>query len=358
MKQGSTFETLERKINATAYLAEDFVLDGKRLEMTPDGKAFYHDLPDFAPHSNITDVAHQQIGSRLGIPRAYYQHMREEKPELLSTNVNAWLAGSGKHMLRAVSNHQSEYIEKGDFTRALLSDRYRRIDNNQVLDMLMPKIAEKEHRISSCELTPYNMFVKVTFPFAQAEVAKGDVIEAGVMIRNSEVGYGSCSVALFIHRLICTNGMWVPETIFNARKYHSGPKLAVDSDDRIISDHTRILEDQAHMSSLHDVIDAARSEKTIKKIAQDFRDASEDVIEGEVVEVVERLSKRLLITKDEQAQVRENLVRDGDFSRWGFANAVTRTAQDVGSYDRATELEKLGGQVIAMSSKEFTKLAA
>ena len=55
MKQGSTFETLERKINATAYLAEDFVLDGKRLEMTPDGKAFYHDLPDFAPHSNITD---------------------------------------------------------------------------------------------------------------------------------------------------------------------------------------------------------------------------------------------------------------------------------------------------------------
>lgn len=358
MKQGSTFETLERKINATAYLAEDFVLDGKRLEMTPDGKAFYHDLPDFAPHSNITDVAHQQIGSRLGIPRAYYQHMREEKPELLATNVNAWLSGSGKHMLRAVSNHQSDYIEQGDFTRALLSDRYRRIDNNQVLDMLMPKIAEKDHVISSCELTPYNMFVKVTFPFAQAEVAKGDVIEAGVMVRNSEVGYGSCSVALFIHRLVCTNGMWVPETIFNARKYHSGPKLAVDSDDRIISDQTRILEDQAHMSSLHDVIDAARNEKTIKKIAQDFRDASEDVIEGEVVEVVERLSKRLLITKDEQAQVRENLVRDGDFSRWGFANAVTRTAQDVGSYDRATELEKLGGQVIAMSSREFTKLAA
>ena len=112
------------------------------------------------------------------------------------------------------------------------------------------------------------------------------------------------------------------------------------------------------MSSLHDVIDAARSEKTIKKIAQDFRDASEDVIEGEAVEVVERLSKRLLITKEEQKQVHYHLVRGGDFNRWGFANAVTRTAQDIGSYDRATELEKLGGQVIAMSSREFTKLAA
>jgi len=358
MKQGSTFEKLERKILATADHADDFVVSGRQLQMSDDGKAFYHDLPDFAPYSDITEVAHQQIGSRLGIPRAYYQTMLEEKPELLATNVNAWLGDSGKHMMRTISNHQSDDIEQGNFTRALLSDRYRRIDNDQVLDFLMPKIAEKDHVISSCELTPYNMFVKINFPFAQAEVAKGDVIEAGVMIRNSEVGWGSCSVALFIHRLVCTNGMWIPENIFNSRKYHSGPKLVVNNEQRIISDETRILEDKAKLSSLADIIDVARNEQTVKKIAEDFSAASEDIIEGEVVEVVERLSKRLLITKDEQKQVQENLVRDGDFSRWGFANAVTRTAQDIKSYDRATELEKMGGQVIGMSSNEFMKLAA
>jgi hypothetical protein len=223
----------------------------------------------------------------------------------------------------------------------------------------MPKIAEKDFTVSSCELTPFNMFLKVNFPFAQAEVAKGDVVEAGVMIRNSEVGWGSCSVVLFVQRLVCTNGMVIPENIYQARKYHSGPRLIVDDESRqIVSDRTRMIEDQAFLSSLHDVIDTARNETTIKNIAGRFREASEDIIEGEVTETVERLSKRLLITQEEQSNVLEHLIRDGDFSRWGFANAVTRTAQDSGSYDRATELEKLGGQVIAMPSKEFMAMAA
>ena len=359
MRQGTNFETLAARVMATSKTAEDYVVSGNTLRMTYDGKDFLHNIPDIQPHATITDVAHDQISGRLGIPRAYYKKMREENTHLLADNVNAWLGDSGDHMLRLINNHEFDDIEQGTFTRAVLSNRYRRIDNDQVIEGLMPKIAESEFEMQSCDLTPYNMFVKVSFPFAQAEVAKGDVVESGVMIRNSEVGWGSCSVTLFVHRLVCTNGMVLPETIYQARKYHSGARLSVDEHSReIISDRTRMIEDQAFLSSLHDIIDTARNPKTIENIAESFKEASEDIIEGEVKEVVERLSKRLLITSNEQDSVLEHLIRDGDLSRWGFANAVTRTAQDSKSYDRATELEKLGGNVIDMPSNEFMRLAA
>jgi hypothetical protein len=36
-------------------------------------------------------------------------------------------------------------------------------------------------------------------------------------------------------------------------------------------------------------------------------------------------------------------------SQWGLVNAITRTSQDVTDYDRATELERLGGVVLDMA---------
>jgi len=359
MRQGLDFQTLAAKVKATSKTADDFVVSGNNLRMTSDGKDIFHRIPDIHPYSTLTEVAHDQLAGRLGIPRAYYKKMREENTQLLADNVNAWFDGSGKHLLRQINNFDHDEIAHGNFTRAILSDRYRRIDNDVVIEELMPKVAEKDFEVQSCDITPYNMFIKISFPFAQAEVAKGDVVEAGVMLRNSEVGWGSCSVVLFVHRLVCTNGMVLPENIYQARKYHSGPKLVVDNDScEIISDKTRMLEDKAMLSSLRDVIDTARDPKTIKRIADGFVAASEDIIEGEVTEVVERLSKRFLITSEEQDSVLEHLIRDGDLSRWGFANAVTRTAQDSASYDRATELEKIGGGVIEMETRDFMRLAA
>lgn len=39
-------------------------------------------------------------------------------------------------------------------------------------------------------------------------------------------------------------------------------------------------------------------------------------------------------------------------------NAVTRTAQDVESYDRATELEELGATVMTLPSAQWKQLAS
>ena len=38
-------------------------------------------------------------------------------------------------------------------------------------------------------------------------------------------------------------------------------------------------------------------------------------------------------------------------------NAVTRASQEVADYDRATELERLGGKIMTLDSKEWRELA-
>ena len=53
-----------------------------------------------------------------------------------------------------------------------------------------------------------------------------------------------------------------------------------------------------------------------------------------------------------------HLIQGGDLSKFGLSNAVTRFSQDVESYDRASQLEQLGGEVIALPRSEWELIAA
>ena len=61
-------------------------------------------------------------------------------------------------------------------------------------------------RFESVELTETKMYLKVVTPRVEFEVAPGDVVQAGIVITNSEVGCGTLSVQPLIFRLVCRNG--------------------------------------------------------------------------------------------------------------------------------------------------------
>uniref|UniRef100_B8HYZ5 Uncharacterized protein n=1 Tax=Cyanothece sp. (strain PCC 7425 / ATCC 29141) TaxID=395961 RepID=B8HYZ5_CYAP4 len=42
---------------------------------------------------------------------------------------------------------------------------------------------------------------------------------------------------------------------------------------------------------------------------------------------------------------------------YGLLNAITRTAQDVSSYDRATELEAIGSKVLSLPQSVWHEIA-
>jgi hypothetical protein len=75
-------------------------------------------------------------------------------------------------------------------------------------------------RFESTELTPTRLYLKVVTPRVQIEIQPGDIVQAGVVISNSEVGQGTLSVQPLVYRLICRNGLIAADRAM--RKTHVG----------------------------------------------------------------------------------------------------------------------------------------
>ena len=116
----------------------------------------------------ISDLAHEQIGEKLEIPRGYYRKMRSEYPELLQTNVNSWLGKKTKtkYLLRTF-----KYEGVDNICRAMLSNSYNIIDNYDVLIAALEAIdAMGVHvEITKAQVTDRRMYLHVTCPEIQIE---------------------------------------------------------------------------------------------------------------------------------------------------------------------------------------------
>ncbi len=152
-----------------------------------------------ASEYGVTDLARRQLADKLKIPFAYFERMRGEQPSLLDRNVNTWLQSDGdRRMIRTLDGQ----------VRAVLSERYRRLDNFDLAENVLPILQRLEGvRFESVELTDMKMYLKVVTPRVNFEVAPGDIVQAGIVITNSEVGCGTLSVQPLVFRLLCRNGL-------------------------------------------------------------------------------------------------------------------------------------------------------
>lgn len=81
-------------------------------------------------------------------------------------------------------------------------------------------------------------------------------------------------------------------------------------------------------------------------------------ITGKVPEVVELTGRAYGINQEEQDGILNYLISGGDLSLYGLSNAITRTSQDIESYDRATALEGIGWQVATMAKQQWKEINA
>lgn len=126
----------------------------------------------------------------------------------------------------------------------------------------------------------------------------------------------------------------------------------------MLSDTSRRLDDAALWSKVRDVVrgafDAARFAALVD---EQIAPMAGDKITGDPVKAIDLSAKRFGINETEKASVLRHLIEGGDLTRYGLFNAITRTAEDLDSYDRATEFEKLGGQVIELSRTDWKAIA-
>lgn len=351
MKAGKTLQELAAELERQQLAKKDLIVSTGVLSMDSrdDGGIALNVMGgQMIQHYDVGEIAHRQIGQFLKIPATYYDRMRREYPQLLTLNANGWFAKmpQAKRMLRTLDGT----------ARALLSDRYRRIDNFEVASAVLPIISRMEGAgVESCELTDSRMYLKVVNPRVTAEIKKGDIVQAGVLISNSEVGMGSVTVSPLIYRLVCSNGMIAEDG--KLRKYHVGRANESREDFSIYRNETIEADDKAFLMKLEDSVKAAVDQARFAAIVDKLRESTEATFQPQQVQqVVELASKEYGFTDSESSGILGHLASGGDLSLYGLANAVTRQAQDVASYDRSTELEATGYRIITMAPSLWRNL--
>lgn len=337
MKYGRTLQQLAEEITRQKDAKRDFLVPAARIEGLLGGDGLFNlGFPINSGGSMwngpLNDNGHSQLAEFAGIPSKYYQKMLGSSADLLIKNVNHWMQGSTKNrMVRTLDGN----------VRALLSDSYRRLDNFDLANEVLPMLAEVNAEIKSCEITENRLYIKAITEQVQTEVKPGDIVSAGVIVSNSETGNGSLSIKPLVYRLVCSNGAIVDD--FAHKQYHVGRIQKIEEFN--FSNETLAADDKAFWLKIRDLVKYTLEETTFDKIVNVMREATYRKIE-DPANAIELVTKKHNLLEGEKKNVLNHLITGGDLSSWGLGNAVTRAAQDVESYDRSTELEGIGYQIM------------
>ena len=370
MKTGRTLQDISTQILAENRAKRDFVADTSALSMTvtepESGKqdvALRFTVKDRAQTFKPTSLCLDQIAARVGIPAKYADRMRTEAPELLCQNVNHWfIANPEKRMVRTLSNGEQ-------IARAFLSERYRALDNFDMFAAVFPKLQASGCEVHSAEITEKRFYIQASTPRIQAIIDQTvkigthnkiqRTVQAGVIIGNSEVGCGSIFVDPIMYDLVCTNGLILQRTL---KRHHVGRRnegeiFGDENTAELFSDETRKLDDKAFWAKVSDVVTASLNEvkfnENITRLRQlQTKELAKDA--AAVPKVVEAVASKFDLMEQEKANLLLHFAQGGDFSQYGLVNAVTRMAEDAESYDRAVEVERMGGQIVELPSSDFT----
>ena len=357
----NSLQELALEVERLEHIKRDFTLPSSAALVKPDGVTMSLLNSDFS--GQMSDQFINLFCSWSGMSQKYHGLMVERKqPELIAENMNIWFKnppqGSGNRLFRTY-DHGGD----GNVFRSNHSDRFYTFDNFDLLDGITETLEEieEEHgalRFVSMGLTDDKMYLKIIFPKLKGEILKkgksvGDVVQSGVVISNSEVGMGSIVVNPFIYRLICLNGMVMNDS--GIRKKHLGQTRAI-GEIAYEADTLQAMHEALKMQLRDHVVDCTKPE-FFRKNVEKIQDAADDIDEREPEDVIEGLGKKLTLAESEVKKAKRSLFEKGDYSRWGYVNAVTHVATVSENYDRASEIQEMGGRVLEMTKRDWSALA-
>jgi Domain of unknown function (DUF932) len=338
MKTSISLQQLAGQVTSQREYRRDFLVPDRAIEMADAGESCWIDLPNGGLQEfGITDTSHSQLAEKLGIDGRYYRKMRNLQPDLLADNVNAWLARSTeKRFVRTLHGKM----------RAYLSSRYQPIDSADILEQavfpVMQELGLDGSAVKSCYLDSLGerMYIKVVNRHLEGEISAGDIVQSGFIVSNSDTGNGSAMVRPFVERLVCTNGLIVDE--MQSRQNHVSRRR---ESYELYSEATRRKEAELFINKIKDLIRAVNTQSILDEIVGKMQAAKAHPIKVEAVEIT---AKHFELSHEEGKGVLDHLIMGGELSLYGLMNAYTRYSQDIESYERATDFERLGNKVLSL----------
>lgn len=384
MKEGVALPHLVCELERQASAKKDWLVRAQDLEVRSNGSSKL--VVDRATDREyqLNDIAHAQLAEYTGVPKPFYDRLRGATEELrvsvfrerhefhdsnvplFDTVVNALLGqkGSDVRLVRTLDGK----------ARALLSDSFTvDLDNYDVFRVAAKAISEAglgPENVLSAQVTERKLYIKVVSPKLEASIQPGNlerphgghsflkepqVVQAGFIVSNSEVGLGSLSVQPMVYKLMCTNA-WIMEEGLRAR--HIGKALQSDLDGAVYQSDTRLAEAKVRLLKIRDHVQAALDEVRFRGMVQRMQASAELPLDSKVDKVVEATARRFALKETEKDQLLQELIAGADLTLWGLSNAVTAMAKTVESYDRSTELETIGGRMLMLPKADIAELVS
>lgn len=348
MKSGMTLQQLASELKRQNDNKHDYVAPSTELEMQV-GPLTKHVNIRVNGHGSypLTDVAHSQVAQRLGVPQKYYDRMKTVAPTLLADNVNHWLQHEPeKRMVRTLDGKM----------RAMLSIRYRPLDNHPLAKMALETLAPMPGlKIESAMVTETRLYIKAVTSRITADVKVGDTVQAGIVISNSEVGLGSVRVEPLVFRLICSNGAIINDAAI--KRHHIGRNNEVETAERFYLNETRQADDKAFWMKVRDVISGSFRQDVFEATVSRMRAVAETEEIKKPMKAIEVVRSRYGLSDEEGEGLLAHLIKGGDLSQYGLLNAFTAHSQEISDYERATDFERFGGEVLELPKSDWSEIA-
>lgn len=367
---------LVQELQKQNLMKKDFVVPSKCLSMK-DGKLLIqnHDgsseLQKILTDINVVTseefisqtildpigVFHSQVAEKLNIPKRYYDKMNTQAHlPILDQNVSYWLKNEKtSYLIRTFIDKE----EKSGVVRSLLSDRFRVIDNYDILLAVLAAVKETGLNIqideNGCDVTDKRMYVRFICPEIEIKApellknyrkpdgdgSKNDSIISGFVITNSEVGFGTLSISPRAKVLVCSNGLIATKEKFS--QVHLGGKMEQYS---VIkwSENTKQKNLELIISQVKDyIIRFASSDFLGESIAKMIEKNKELEHPSDAVSNV---CNSLNISEEKQKDILSFFMKGGDSTSFGLSSAITYYAHAKADADEQYDLEMAALDVV------------
>lgn len=283
-----------------------------------------------------------QLSDKYNIPRAYLRYLlTNEWGRKLLENILKEHTGNVKQTRMLFRTVNGEI-------RAVLSDKYRRLNSAEIYRKFIGESAKAEAYIYEAAYMPTKSYISTIIPqVVSIETTNNGMVHSvfGARLSNSDFGDGALALRAFQMNVICLNGM-VGETML--KQIHLGKALP---DNINFSDRTYRLDTETTSSMIEDIMREVLSVERIKTSMQNIQEASQKIIDipteliklpkiGMLKEEVTNVEAKLLI----------NNYNDGLYgapTMWKLSQAITAVANEV-STSRKMELSELSGKLIKL----------
>lgn len=362
MQKAMSLEALLNEVQRQTEVKRDYVANTEsQARVALEGSTLFMEIlkpgSQLLERLSISENAHRQIASRLNIPWKFYERLLNDHPDLVQQNVNELFRREPEtRMFRALDGE----------VRAFLSDRYLRLDNEEVLCNTLPSIVKGEHptTLLSSNVTPNSMNLKVLFTGDELahEVTKANgtprIIRPGFRLSNSETGAGAFKIEAFFYDSYCTNGcVFGVCNLFNFKRTHIGGRVAGDSNLQLTSQRTQSIENQLILSQVDDAMSTLANPENVRTMAEALKTAANTPKVRNPIAAVELLATNLQLREKEKNSMLETFLRDQDYTQFGLSSALTEVAnnESVASYARACEIEEFGGSVLSLNQSAWRR---